>query len=108
MGVIQPLDFRQVFLELHSVVPFPRQEQLAERVCGEGLPAVIDLPTASGKTACIDIAVFALAVRGNEAPRWIFFVVDRWVIVSEGYLRAKGIQERLVAASGGPLKALAG
>ncbi len=100
MNLIQPDDFRQFFFELHGKVPFPWQERLAVQVCSEGWPAVIDLPTASGKTACIDIALFALAVRGDEGPRRIFFVVDRRVIVSEAFLRAKCIRKRLVEVSG--------
>ena len=75
-------DFEQFFLELHEREPFPWQTRLAAQVCSSGWPKVIDLPTASGKTACIDIALFALAVRGHEAPRRIFFVVDRGLIES--------------------------
>ena len=58
------------------------------------------LPTASGKTACLDIAVFVLAVQADRlrvnqritAPRRIFFVVDRRVIVDEAYERAWQLQ----------------
>ena len=57
--------------------PFPWQERLARRVCAGDWPHAIALPTAAGKTACIDIAVFALACRAKDAPRRIFFVVDR-------------------------------
>ncbi|HWB87254.1 MAG TPA: type I-U CRISPR-associated helicase/endonuclease Cas3 [Bryobacteraceae bacterium] len=104
---IQAADFRQFFIDLHGRTPFPWQEELARRVCNAGWPEVIDLPTASGKTACIDIALFALAVRGGDAPRRIFFVVDRRVIVSEAHERASRIGERLAAAADGTLKAVA-
>ena len=76
--------FRGYFSGLHGRSPFPWQERLAEQVVTEGWPAVIDLPTASGKTACIDIAVFALAC--GRGHRRIFFVVDRKVIVDSGAL----------------------
>jgi CRISPR-associated endonuclease/helicase Cas3 len=87
-------------------VPFDWQEKLAERVCTNSQtpwPEVIALPTAAGKTACIDIAVFALAAEAPrlapgqplKSPRRIFFVVDRRVIVDEAYRRAARIAERL-------------
>ena len=90
MADLQASDFGQFFKELHGHPPFPWQQALAEKVCAEGWDnvKVIDLPTASGKTACIDIALFALAVRGGDAPRRIFFVVDRRVVVNEAYLAA--------------------
>lgn len=92
---LQATDFRQFFYELHGKNPFPWQEALAEKVCSSNWPEVIDLPTASGKTACIDIALFAMAVRGTEVPRRIFFVVDRRVVVNEAYLRMQEIQGKL-------------
>src|SRR3954465_6758823 len=91
MRDLHPSDFKQFFEELHGGSPFPWQNRLAQQVCESGWPRVIDTPTASGKTACIDIALFALAVRGNEAPRRVFFIVDRRVIVSEAFERAKRI-----------------
>ena len=78
-------------------------------------PEAIALPTASGKTACIDIAIFALAAQASRlaekqaitAPRRIFFVVDRRVIVDEAYERARRLAEKLDSASEGILKAVA-
>jgi CRISPR-associated endonuclease/helicase Cas3 len=97
--------FRDFFFELHGYGPFPWQASLAERVCELGWPEVIDLPTSSGKTACIDIALFALAVRSAEAlprtPRRIFFVVDRRVIVNEASQRMRRVQKRLREATKG-------
>ena len=72
MADIQSSEFEQFFFELHNKPPFPWQTRLAHQVCEQGWPKVIDLPTASGKTACIDIVLFALAARGNLAPRRIF------------------------------------
>ncbi len=100
-------DFEQFFLELHGRDPFPWQTRLAAQVCSSGWPKVIDLPTASGKTACIDIALFALAVRGKEAPRRIFFVVDRRVIVSEAHDRASRIARALALAKGPTVRRVA-
>lgn len=92
-------DFTQFFEELHNKRPFPWQATLAEQVCAEGWPDVIDLPTASGKTACLDIALFALAVK--EMPRRIFFVVDRRVVVNEAFLRMQRVSNRLTSAKEG-------
>jgi CRISPR-associated endonuclease/helicase Cas3 len=74
------------------VRPFPWQSMLAARVAAEGWPRGIDLPTASGKTACLDIAVYALALSAISTdrlqPRRVFFIVDRRIVVDEAYLRA--------------------
>ncbi len=107
MADLQASDFRQFFFELHNRNPFPWQLALAERVCTGEWPEVIDLPTASGKTACIDIALFVLAIRGPEVPRRIFFVVDRRVVVNEAYLRMCKIRCRLKTAGSGLLATVA-
>lgn len=79
---------------LYERPPFPWQRRLAERVCALGWPHTIDLPTASGKTACLDVAVFAMAVR-RQGPRRIFFVVDRRVVVDAAFERMKHIAKNL-------------
>jgi CRISPR-associated endonuclease/helicase Cas3 len=99
-------DFPQFFEELHGKPPFPWQAKLAEQVCAAGWPEVIDLPTASGKTACLDIALFALAVK-ERMPRRIFFVVDRRVIVNEAVLRTRKVARHLAAAKDGIAAAVA-
>jgi CRISPR-associated endonuclease/helicase Cas3 len=93
--------------------PFPWQTMLAERGASGDWPEGINLPTASGKTACLDAAVFALAATARLAapesrmPRRIWFVVDRRIVVDEAYERAKKIAGRLAEASGGPAKEIA-
>ena len=76
---------------------------LAGGVCGGGaerqLAADRKMPTAAGKTALIDIAVYALAKRAPGAARRIFFVVDRRVIVDEAADRAVELAECLHHAS---------
>ena len=75
------------------VRPFPWQSMLAQRVAERGWPRGIDLPTASGKTACLDIAVYTLALSARNTnrlrPRRVFFVVDRRIVMDEAYIRAK-------------------
>ncbi|MFQ5734197.1 MAG: HD domain-containing protein [Planctomycetaceae bacterium] len=92
------------FAELWGYRPFPWQQRLAKRVCEGDWPRFIDLPTASGKTACLDVAVFAMAVQAaresseRTVGRRIFFVVNRRVIVDEAYQRAEEIGQKLLCA----------
>lgn len=102
-----PLDsFDEFFDELYGHKPFRWQSQLAAQACDGSWPQYIALPTSSGKTSCIDVAVFALAQQASrqnvtntpiDAPRRIFFVVDRRVIVNEAYRRACAICDKLKA-----------
>jgi CRISPR-associated endonuclease/helicase Cas3 len=101
--------FSAFFCALWGRDPFPWQSMLAERVASGRWPQALDLPTASGKTACIEVAVWALASQADKpleertAPRRIWFVVDRRIVVDEAFARAEAIAERLAAADGGPL-----
>jgi CRISPR-associated endonuclease/helicase Cas3 len=101
--------FAEFFEALWQQRPFAWQQALAERVLSNDdapWPQAVALPTAAGKTACIDIAVFALAVQASRlatdraitAPRRIFFVVDRRVIVDEAFDRARRLACRLKQA----------
>ncbi|HVT89151.1 MAG TPA: type I-U CRISPR-associated helicase/endonuclease Cas3 [Tepidisphaeraceae bacterium] len=93
--------------------PFPWQTRLARQVFNEGWPDCIDLPTASGKTAAIDIAVFVLACQAGletnqrTVGRRIFFTVNRRVIVDEAFERAKKLAQKLLDAKDGILKEVA-
>jgi len=113
-------DFIEFFRELWGNEPFEWQRNLANRVLEradepDAWPEVIALPTASGKTACMDIAVFALAAQASRldarqpitAPRRLFFVVDRRVIVDQAYDRASKISKELSNAENGILKQVA-
>jgi CRISPR-associated endonuclease/helicase Cas3 len=105
-------DFPQFFRAIWGVDPFPWQRDLLERLAtgndrrrnyvGEAgvWPDVLDLPTGSGKTAALDIAVFHLALeaaRGSHrrAPLRVAFVVDRRLIVDDVFVRAKRLCEAL-------------
>ncbi|HLG99668.1 MAG TPA: type I-U CRISPR-associated helicase/endonuclease Cas3 [Bryobacteraceae bacterium] len=88
--------------------PFPWQTMIAERAAAGEWPKAINLPTASGKTACLDAAVFGLAATAGRPtdgrlPRRIWFVVDRRIVVDEAFERAKMIASRLAHADGGPM-----
>lgn len=95
--------FAEFFHALHGHSPFPWQARLLAQVLDQGWPDTLALPTASGKTACIDIAIYALACGATQAARRIFFVVDRRVIVDEAYARAHHIAIRLASAPDGVL-----
>jgi CRISPR-associated endonuclease/helicase Cas3 len=102
--------FDEFFRELYRddegrpIDPFPWQTRLAKQVFDEGWPDCIDLPTASGKTAAIDIAVFVLACQAEwetnqrTVGRRIFFTVNRRIIVDEAFDRAHDLAEKLLKA----------
>jgi CRISPR-associated endonuclease/helicase Cas3 len=103
---LAPEDFPSFFEALWGYPPFPWQRRLAEQVCENGWPKAVDLPTASGKTAAIDIALFHLALEadrrpGRKAPVRIVFVVDRRLVVDGAYDRAQRIAKKLAQAKGG-------
>lgn len=108
-----PMDFDAFYRAVYGYSPFPWQRMLAERVAEGEWPTCIDLPTASGKTACIDIAVYALACQADRpveertAPRRIFFVVDRRIVVDEAFARAKHLARTLAEARDGILRTVA-
>ena len=93
--------------------PFPWQSRLARQVFERGWPGCIDLPTASGKTACIDVAVFVLACQASRPAgqrtvgRRVFFTVNRRVIVDEAFERARRLAQQLLDAKVGVLKVVA-
>lgn len=85
--------------------PFAWQERLLEQiVLDKAWPRVLDLPTSTGKTTCIDIALFALAIdTANEVaerwcPRRIAVVVDRRIVVDQAAERGRSILRALMTS----------
>jgi CRISPR-associated endonuclease/helicase Cas3 len=118
MPELDPRQFDEFFELAWGFPPFSWQKELALRVTtreDSPWPEAIALPTAAGKTACLDIAVFALAAQADRvregrpltAPRRIFLVVDRRVIVDEAFDRARRLAGILRSASQGLLKDVA-
>ncbi len=112
---LRPESFAVFFQAVYGRSPFHWQTRLAERACQGNWPRIIKLPTASGKTSCLDIAVFALAHQAwrqhahriaIDAPRRIFLVVDRRIIVNEGFNRANALKQQLCEAVEDPNSAL--
>jgi CRISPR-associated endonuclease/helicase Cas3 len=84
--------FSEYFRVVHECTPFPWQQRLLNQVAETGTwPVVLSLPTGAGKTAILDIAVFALAC-GAATPRRTVLVVDRRVVVDDAYRRAERIR----------------
>ena len=112
MNAVASMQFSEFFVALYGYGPFPWQAELARRVAeaqpgDDCWPQALALPTAAGKTACIDMAIFALACQSDRsplertAPRRIFFVVDRRVIVDETFTRAQKLADKLREARKG-------
>ena len=107
MSELKPTQFEAFYQAANGYDPFPWHERLARRICSGDWPRAIALPTAAGKTSCIDIALFALACRAPNAPRRIFFVVDRRIIVDQAFEHASKLARTLREAESGILKAVA-
>ncbi len=83
------------YRSIHERDPFPWQARLAKQVSETGeWPGLIGIPTGLGKTACLDIAVWALADQADREPRdrtvptRIWWVVNRRILVDDTYRHA--------------------
>lgn len=95
-------DFDAFHRAVHDRSPFDWQNRLLRQIVKERTwPRVLDLPTGSGKTTCIDIALFALALDAAASPaeRWcprrIAMVVDRRVVVDQAADRGRKLLRAL-------------
>lgn len=108
-----PTDFPTFFQALWGYPPFDWQTRLLERVIERGWPSTLDLPTGAGKTAALDVAVFALALDAarpfteRRQARRIVLVVDRRVVVDQAFERACSIAKKLDDAKEGILAKVA-
>jgi CRISPR-associated endonuclease/helicase Cas3 len=93
---------------VHGHAPFPWQARLARQVAEGNWPAVLAVPTASGKTSTIDAAVFALALQAGRplaertAPLRVFLVIDRRIVVDQAAEHADKLK-RALESPGSPL-----
>jgi len=106
---VSMISFDEFFEKLHGYPPFPWQSRLAEQVVTEAIwPRALDLPTSAGKTATLDIGVYALAAQAppfdkpRSAPLRTFFVIDRRIVVDEAFCRAVKIADKLQTALNDP------
>ncbi|MYL08684.1 MAG: type I-U CRISPR-associated helicase/endonuclease Cas3 [Acidimicrobiia bacterium] len=94
--------FSDWYRSIHERDPFPWQARLAEQVAATGeWPELIGIPTGLGKTACLDIAVWALASQADRDPRdrtvstRIWWVVNRRILVDDTYRHALRLEALL-------------
>lgn len=99
-------DFDAFHQAVHDRAPFDWQNRLLRQVVKErSWPRVLDLPTGSGKTTCIDIALFALALdaaaspKESWCPRRIAMVVDRRVVVDQAADRGRKLLNALTTST---------
>lgn len=96
-------DFDAYFSAVHGTGPFPWQSRLLRQVVERGWPAALDLPTGTGKTAVLDIALFHLALEAaserRRAPVRIVLVVDRRTVVDQAFDRSNKIKDALKSPS---------
>lgn len=98
--------FGAFFAELHDGhAPFAWQWRLLDAVLEEGRwPDAIVAPTGAGKTAAIDIHVFALALAAATGaslpPRRLAMIVDRRVLVDDQHRYARAVARRLAQPDG--------
>ncbi len=106
-------DFPAWMQAVHGHSPFPWQERLLRVVRDGGWPTVLKLPTASGKTTALDVALFALALEALERPlrrrmpMRIVLVVDRRIVVDGAFDHAKRIRDALQSPSSPVVSAVA-
>jgi CRISPR-associated endonuclease/helicase Cas3 len=104
---ISPSDFDAFHAAVHDgKQPFAWQQRLLGQILKEKCwPRVLDLPTGAGKTTCVDIALFALALDAqNEAknrwcPRRIAMVVDRRIVVDQVAERGRMMLRSLLSST---------
>ena len=94
-------DFARFFELCHDEGPYLWQRRLADQVLTDRRwPSALDLPTGSGKTSAIDIALYALAVAAHEGefgifPRRIVLIADRRVLVDQAWRHGERLLERI-------------
>ena len=109
MSALSADQFPAFFSAIHGHEPFPWQTRLVREVLANGWPGTLALPTASGKTAVLDVATFALAAQAHlpaaerTVPRRIALVVDRRIVVDDAHRRAQAIAAAVCTAKTGIL-----
>jgi CRISPR-associated endonuclease/helicase Cas3 len=97
-------DFDVFHQAVHGYPPFDWQSRLLRQITKRrAWPSVLDLPTGSGKTTCLDIALFALALDAGSptpwCPRRIAMVVDRRVVVDQVAERGRKLLHALMTST---------
>ncbi len=103
-------DFAAFFDHVHGSqgrTPFRWQRRLLDHVLDTGQwPDRIDAPTGAGKTAVIDVHVFAVALMATghpvRVPRRLALVVGRRALVDDQYEHARAVARLLADSQGQP------
>lgn len=100
-------DFDGFYASIHGFRPFPWQRRLAELVERGKWPDAVNLPTSAGKTAIIDVWLWAIHRSLMGAPRRLYYVIDRRALVdaaaeyAHASISASGIGANVVRLRGG-------
>lgn len=106
-------EFDSFYRAVNNRDPFPWQSRLAEQVRSGDWPSLIGVPTGLGKTSCLDVAVWALAVQADlepenrTAPTRVWWVVNRRLLVDDTFGHAERLGELLMQATEGDLNQVA-
>jgi CRISPR-associated endonuclease/helicase Cas3 len=99
------LSFKDFFSTLHpGQNPHPWQEDCAERCAAGDPPSMVCVPTGAGKTAVIDVLIWALATQAERSASdrtvgvRIVWAIDRRILVDEVHRHAADLARRLAEA----------
>ena len=101
------MHFAEFYRRTWGFDPFPWQARLAAEVAQGRWPDALTLPTSAGKTAIVDIWLWAHAERVPGTPRRLYYVIDRRLLVdavaehARKAIAATGVAASLVALRGG-------
>jgi CRISPR-associated endonuclease/helicase Cas3 len=78
---MKTLEFAAFYQSVHGYTPFPWQRRLAERAASGHWPDALNLPTSSGKTAVLDVWLWAHSAGIAGTPKRLYYVIDRRLLV---------------------------
>lgn len=78
---MKTLNFSEFYCSVHGYAPFPWQVRLAARAAGGSWPDALNLPTSSGKTAVLDVWLWAHTMAIAGTPKRLYYVIDRRLLV---------------------------
>lgn len=100
-------NFSAFYTAVHGYAPFPWQVRLAERAASGRWPDALNVPTASGKTAVLDVWLWAHAAGVAHTPKRLYYVIDRRLLVdavadyAEHLFQRSGLAGHVVRLRGG-------